>query len=371
MWGIYRSTVVSLLMLVCFVPDSFAQEQKTVSKEPWSFGVNGYYGTLFRYRSGLPPLNFTHPFGVEVYANRHTTGKQEWERAYKHPQIGYAVAYYNYGVPGELGEAVSLTTYLDNLLVQGPKSSLRFNIGTGLVYSSRHYTPITNELNKAIGSKLAFSLRGTVRYEFPLSRHTFMNVNLAFRHFSNGGLNKPNNGMNFPLLGMGVRYQARQVKLVARPDSVEATIDKRIRPNIRFSAGIKEVLLIDEKHPVYNLSAYASKRISRRSSLLVGADAFHDAALRNEFINMSLAPPDEELDPRMAGVTLGHQLHLNRLSLVIQMGRYVYQPYDLFAKYYQRYGLQYAVTKNLSASAMLLAHTRTANVIEWGVGVHL
>ncbi|WP_181885146.1 acyloxyacyl hydrolase [Pontibacter diazotrophicus] len=338
---------------------------------PWSFGVNGYYGTLFRYRSGLPALNFTHPLGVEVFANRHTVGKREWERHFNYPQIGYALAYYNYGVPDELGEAVTLTTYLDNAIIEGRKGSLRFNVGTGLVYSTRHYVPITNEQNKAIGSALAFSLRGTLRYEFPLSRHTFMNLNLAFRHFSNGGLDKPNNGMNFPLLGVGVRYQQGEVRYIEQNDTVAATIDKSIRLNLRVAAGVKEVLLIDEKHPVYTLSAYASKRITRTSSLLFGVDAFHDTALRNEFINMSLQPPDEELEPRMAGITVGHELHLNRFSFMFQFGRYVYQPYRLFPNNYQRYGLQYSFTRNLSTSAMLMVHTRTANVLEWGIGLHL
>ncbi|GAB3537854.1 hypothetical protein GCM10027443_31620 [Pontibacter brevis] len=326
---------------------------------------------MFRYRSGLPALNFTHPFGVEVYANRHTTGKREWERRYRYPHIGYALSYYNYGVPDELGEAISLTTYLDNVILEGPKGSLRFNLGTGLVYATRYYTPGENELNKAIGSPVAFSLRGTVRYEFPLSTYTFLNLNLAFRHFSNGGLNKPNNGMNFPLLGAGLRYQPGHVQVIERADTAAAIVDKRVRLNVRFAAGVKEVLRIDKKHPVYTVSAYVSKRVSSTSSILLGADALHDAALRNEFINISQPPPNEELDPRMAGLTIGHELHLHRLSFVSQIGRYVYQPYRLFPSYYQRYGLQYAVTRNLSVSAMLMVHTRTANVIEWGIGVRL
>ncbi|MFD3002721.1 acyloxyacyl hydrolase [Pontibacter toksunensis] len=347
-----------------------AQKAHSHNKEPWSFGVNGYYGTLFRYRSGLPALNFTHPFGTELYANRHTFGRREWERVFKYPQIGFALSYYNYGVPDELGEAVSLTTYLDNVIIEGPKSSLRFNVGTGLVYSSRYYTPITNEMNKAIGSPITFSFRGTLRYEFPLSTHTFLNLNLAFRHFSNGGLNKPNNGMNFPLLGVGLRYQAKQVQHHVASDSA-APVNRSWRFNLRFAAGVKEVLRIDEKHPVYNVTAYASKRMTKASSVLVGADAFHDSALHNEFINISQTPPDEELDPRMAGITVGHELHLGKLSFITQLGRYVYRPYTLFPTYYQRYGLQYCVTKNLSASAMLMVHSRTANVVEWGIGLHL
>lgn len=361
-----------MLLLGGSIFNSQAQNLTSERKEPWSYGVNGYYGALFRYRGGLPPLNFTNPVGVELYANRHTVGNRPWEVKYRYPQIGFAFSYYNYGVPDELGEAVSLTSYLDNVLLQGRKNSLRFNLGTGLVYSSRHYEPVTNEANKAIGNSISFSLRGTLRYEFPLSRHTYMNVNLAFRHFSNGGLNKPNNGMNFPLLGVGVRYQPREVQPVpATTGDVQPEIDKHVHLHLRLAAGVKEVLWVDTKHPVYTVSVFASKKLSRTNVLLIGADGFHDSALREEFVNVGLPVPDGELDMKMAGITLGHELQLNRLSIVFQQGRYIYQPLQLFPDYYQRYGLKYALTKNLSANVMLMAHRRTANVIEWGAGWQL
>lgn len=367
---IFRISFI-LLIVLCAVPDLAGQEISSKEKAPWSFGVNSYYGALFRYRSGTNVLNFTHPFGIELYANRHTTGKRLWERKFNYPLIGFALSYYNYGMPDELGEAYSLTTYLDNNLIKGKKGSLRFNLGTGIVYSTRHYTPVTNELNKAIGSKFCFVLRSTFRYEFNLREDLFFNLNLAFRHFSNGGLNKPNNGMNFPLLGAGLRYQPRPVKRVHGMD-ILTRFDRNIHFTIKFSAGRKEVLRIDEKHPVYSVSLYASKRLSPVNALLVGADAFYDTALRNEFINKHLSPPEGEMDPRMGGITIGHELYLGKLSFIVQVGRYLYKPYDeIFPDYYQRYGFKYLITKNISASAMLMAHTKTANVIEWGLGFHL
>ncbi|GAB3811832.1 acyloxyacyl hydrolase [Pontibacter rugosus] len=352
---------------------SFAQTAVTPSpsKEPWSFGVNGYYGALFRYKSGTEALNFTHPVGVELYANRHTLGKRQWERTYRYPQIGFAFSYYNYGMPEELGQALSLTTYLDNSILNFRNSSLRFNLGTGLVYSTRHYTPIENEDNKAVGSAFTFALRGTLRYEFPLSEKVYMNLNLAFRHFSNGALNKPNNGMNFPMIGMGLRYQPKETLQVAIDDSERLGFDKRVRFNLRAAAGKKEVLYIDQKHPVYSLSLYASKQVSHTSTILVGADGFYNSSLPQEFIKKGVPVPEGNIDPRMAGITIGHELHISDLSFVFQMGRYVYEPNKLYPQHYQRYGLKYNLTEHVSANVALLAHAKTAQVIEWGIGLHL
>jgi hypothetical protein len=368
-----RVLAACLLFTFCCISELLAQssEPEAYAKAPWSVGANSYYGALFRYRSGLSALSFTHPYGVEIYANKHTIGKRHWEGLYNYPQVGFALSYYNYGVPQELGEAVSLTTYLDNTLLQFKKSSLRFNLGTGLVYSTRHYTPETNEGNVAIGSKLAFVLRGTVRYEFPVREDLYMNLNLAFLHFSNGALNKPNNGMNFPMVGVGVRYQPQEARLLGVTDTASTAIDRHIHFNLRLAGGVKEVLRVDEKHPMYSLSVYASKRLSQTSTLLLGADGFYNTALHEEFINKLLPVPDEALDQRLAGITIGHELHLDKLSLVFQFGSYIHQPYGLYPSYYQRYGLKYMLFQNFSANAMLLAHARTAHVIEWGLGLHI
>ena len=104
---------------------------------------------------------------------------------------------------------------------------------------------------------------------------------------------------------------------------------------------------------------------------MVGADGRWDTSLRNEFINDQLTPPEGILDPKMAGITVGHELYIGDVSFILQLGHYIYKPYDLFPAIYQRYGLQYYVTKNLSVSGMLVAHTRTADHAEFGIGIHL
>lgn len=363
---------VVFLFLTFFVlsGDVFSQLKE---KEPdqWSFGANGYYGAIFRYRKGTSLVNFTNPFGVEAYANLQTTGKREWERLYKHPQIGFAFSYYNYGVPEELGKAFSLTGYIDNNLIKRSRSALRLNLGTGFVYHTKYYDPINNELNSAVGNNISFVLRGTLRYEIKLEDKMFLNLNLAFRHFSNGGLNMPNNGMNFPLVGVGLRYQPHEVRLFEPQENLKPVYNKRVRYNLKLSTGRKEVLLIDEKHPVYSIVFYASKKISPISAILVGADGIWDTSTRNEFLNNMLTPPEGPLDPKMAGITIGHELYIGNMSFVIQLARYIYQPYDLFPNFYQRYGLQYYLTKNISMSGMLVVHTRTADNIEFGMGIHL
>ncbi|WP_181306875.1 acyloxyacyl hydrolase [Rufibacter sp. XAAS-G3-1] len=368
------SRVILLLVLLTFAfpTSSQAQQNATDGKGPWSFGVNGYYGGYFRYRSGLSLLNYSNLHGVELYANKQTLGKRYWERKYKLPALGFALSYFNYMVPDELGESVTATSYLDGPLAKIGKGSLRYNLGSGLVYTTRHYNSTSNENNKAIGSPITFSIRGNLRYEHPMGERVFLNAIFAFRHFSNGSLNQSNNGMNMPLLGLGVRYQPKgAITAKTEQDSTAPQIDKRLRMNIRMAAGVKEVLRDDFKHPVYTMSGYASKRFTYTNSLLLGVDAIFDTAIGEEYLNQGMNYPEGYLDKRSAGIFIGHELHLSHLSFVFHFGRYVYQPHHLFPDFYQRYGLQYMIFKHLSASALLMAHDGHANVIEWGLGLHL
>jgi hypothetical protein len=362
-----------LLLLLTFNLKLSSQAQQVAADEKgtWSYGANGYYGAYFRYRSGLSLLNYSGLHGVELYAHRQTEGKRFWEQKYKLPAIGFAISYFNYGVPDELGKSYALTSYLDGPITKIGKGHLRYNLGTGFVYSTRYYNSTSNENNKAIGSPVTFSLRGNLRYEYPMSDKVFLNLTFAFRHFSNGSLNQSNNGMNMPLLGLGVRYQPKAVQTVPLPDTLAPVLDKRLRMNVRIAAGVKEVLRDDFKHPVYLVSAYASKRLTYTNSLLLGADALHDTAIGEEYLNQGMNYPEGYLDKRSAGIFIGHELHLSHLSFVFHFGRYVYQPHHLFPDFYQRYGLKYMLFKNLSASALLMAHDGHANVVEWGLGLHL
>lgn len=363
--------IIGCILLLLLSSEGVQAQEKEKEPHGWSFGANGYYGAILRYRSGISVLNFTHAHAVEIFANIQTKGRKEWQRRYNHPQIGFALSYYNYGVPHELGEAYSITSYYDNYLLKGRKNNVRFSLGTGFVYSTRRYEPITNEGNSAIGSKISFALRGNVRYEIALNPRLFLNFDLAFRHFSNGGLNKPNNGMNFPLIGTGIRYQPNSVAPVTSPKSHES-YDKRIRFNLKIATARKEVLLIDEKHPIYSISMYASRKISHTNALLIGVDGIWDSALRHEYINISLTPPpDEEIDPKRYGISVGHDLQMGKLSFLFQFGGYLYEPQGLFPDLYQRYGLKYNLTRFLSVNAMLMAHTGKADFVEFGLGVHL
>lgn len=352
-----------------------AQEQE---KPIWSYGVNPYYGGVFRYKPSMPVLEMTNLYGIELYANKITNGSKPWQQLFNYPQVGYAAAYYNYGKPKELGSVVSLATYLDFTIDPTKKTQWRINIGTGLVYSNRRFDELTNPDNKAISSRISYILRGTIHYEIQLSQSYYFNINAAFRHYSNGKLNMPNNGMNYPIVGVGVRYVPHPEKLTYYKNPFPE-FDRRTHFNVMFSTSWREVLQEDTKHKAYSISAYLSKRVSKFNSLLLGLDGFsyekESVIYANSVWHLKNGTPEDNTadnDGRQAAITVGTELHMDKLSVIVQGGFYVYKPQEYYeSTWYQRYGLKYYAHKNIFTQFTLKAHSRTADLIEFGAGVQL
>jgi len=371
------------LLFVLLISLSYSGQSQSLEerqKPTWSFGSNLYYGGVFRYKPTMPVLEMTGLHGIELYANKVTIGSKAWQSKFNYPHVGFALEYYNYNVPNELGEAYSASTYLDFTPTPKKKNQFRINIGTGIVYSTKKFDGVNNELNKAISSDISYILRGTIHYEIQLSEKYYFNINAAFRHYSNGKLNMPNNGMNFPAFGVGLRYVPEPEKIKYYSDTTRTDYDKSIKFNLMASHSWREVWREDYKHSAYSFSLYLSKRISEFNSILLGVDGFkYDReSVKREYINWLMDNPNvsEDYQPDykegQAAITVGTELYLDKIAVIVQGGFYVYKPQEFYeSTWYQRYGLKYYPIKQAFAQITLKAHSRTADMIEFGIGVTL
>lgn len=102
----------------------------------------------------------------------------------------------------------------------------------------------------------------------------FINFNAAFRHYCNGKLNLPNNGMNFPVFGVGIKFVPRPKPIHFTPDS-SRSYDRRIKFNAMSAIAWREVLQEDIKHRAFSASLYVSKQITKFNTVLLGIDGFY------------------------------------------------------------------------------------------------
>ncbi|TRX58407.1 hypothetical protein FNH22_13745 [Fulvivirga sp. M361] len=367
---VVKGIMLTITLIIILVPPVFGQRPE---KAAWGVGVNPYYGGVFKYKESMPTVDFTGLHGLEVYVNKITNGRNQWERFFNYPELGIAAEYLNYGLPDELGKVVSFTSYLDLTVNNHKKNKLRLNIGSGFVYSSKRFHAENNPENTAISSKISYVGRGTIHYEIALNPNYFLNLNVAFRHYSNGRLNMPNNGMNLPMMGVGLKYipQPRPINFVK---DTSRYIDKSIQVNVMGSIAWREVLQEDIKHKAYSASLYLSKRITKYNTILLGIDGYYyerESMRRALSVYKSKYLPDDfvlDLDGRQLALTIGGELLIGRLSVLLQGGIYVYKPQLHYSSWYQRYGFKYMMTRHIFTRATLKAHSRTADMMEFGFG---
>ncbi|MBL6447460.1 acyloxyacyl hydrolase [Fulvivirga sp. 29W222] len=366
----YLLTIV--IAALFFNQNLFAQQ-----KPSWSFGVNTHYGGVLRYKEDMPKLQMSNLYGLELYAAKITNGNRRWEKLFNYPHVGFAASYFNYGLPQELGSVYSLASYLDVTTNNHRKNQWRLNIGTGFVYSTRTFEASTNPENKAISSKISYVLRGTVHHEIKISDQYYFNINLAFRHYSNGKLNMPNNGMNFPIAGIGLRYVPNPQKIRFEKDTLKS-IDRKWHINIFGGTAWREVLREDTKHKAYSASLYTSRQITKYNTILLGMDGFlySDESVKKSWAvyneQHGIAESTLEDDGRQLALTVGSELMLGKMMVILQGGFYVYKPQDYYASsWYQRYGFKYKLAPNFFPQVTLKAHSRTADMVEFGLGLSI
>lgn len=357
-----------LLWLLVFVSLASAQEKTTHSVD-----ANYFYGSILNHNKDISHLIKGHPSGIILSYNTHTYGFKRWEQAYNYPDYGFSLIYHN---PDNdvLGTNVGIHGHYNFYFL---KRSLFFRVGTGITYASNPFNIDDNFKNNAYGSKLLNSTYFMLNY----SKHNIfkgfgVQAGISLIHYSNGNVRAPNSSTNSLTANLGVSYELAYQNITEYQQKEYSNYTEPIHFNLVLRAGVNESDFIGTgQKPFYILSAYADKRIGYKSSLQLGADFFYSKFLEAEIDYVAAAFPTRGVtgdeDFKRAGVFVGHELHFNKLSLITQLGYYVYYPYDFEGRIYLRPGLKYKVYKNTFATVSLKTHGAKAEAIEFGLGIRL
>ena len=361
-----------IFLLITFI--SHAQE-----KREGKFYVDGnyFYGNILPHSKSIYHLITGHPEGVMLSFNRRTFGEQEWQSAYNYPDYG-ASFHYQDMKNASLGEMYSLYGHYNFYFL---KRNLMLRSGVGIAYNTNPYDKEKNFRNNAYGLRYMPTAYFMLNFTRPNVWNGFgIQAGLTFIHYSNGSLKAPNTSTNTFALNAGVNYtfnrSERNIYTSGGYDTIITYKTQPIRYNIALRAGICESDVIGTgQTPYYALSFYGDKRLGRKSAIQAGVDFFWPTYLK-EFIKFkSTSFPEEGLDPdtdyRKVGAVIGHELFINKLSVITQLGVYIYSPYKATGSHYSRVGLKYYLTEKIFSSLTLKSHAANAEVIEFGVGIRL
>jgi hypothetical protein len=149
-----------------------------------------------------------------------------------------------------------------------------------------------------------------------------------------------------------------------------------IKFNFMLRGGVNESDYIGlGQQPFWVVSSYLDKRLSYLSSIQFGAEVFFAKFLEKQIEYIAVSFPNVGVtgdeDSTRAGIFIGHELHLNKLGILTQLGYYAYYPYEFEGRMYIRAGLNYYFYKNIFGSLTLKSHGAKAEAVEFGLGIRI
>ncbi|GLB51115.1 hypothetical protein NBRC110019_01540 [Neptunitalea chrysea] len=339
----------------------------------YSIDASYFYGNIPRHSTSISHLITGHPEGVALSFSAKTFGAEEWEQRFNYPDYGITLIYTD--LKNEyLGDNTSVYGHYSFYFL---KRNLMLRLGEGLAYCSNPYDKETNYRNSAFGSTFVTSTFLQINYKKEkLIDNLGLEAGLFMIHYSNGNFKAPNTSVNVLTFNVGVTYSIAGTEQEYIKTVSDNKFTEPIKLNMVFRSGVNMSDIIGSgQYPFYVGSVYADKRLSKLSAVQLGTDVFFSKFLEEYIKYKSIAYPDEGIkgdeDYKRAGVLVGHELFMNRLSLLTQIGFYVYNPIDYESGMYQRVGLNYHINKTVFAGLTLKTHAAQAEAVEFALGVRL
>lgn len=350
----------------------FTQEKRHTSY----LDINYFKGNIAEHNSDILHLIKGHPEGYILSWNKKTYGFNNWEERFNYPDYGVSYAYQNMK-NDVLGNVSSLYAHYNFYFF---KRNLMMRIGQGMAYAKNPYHKVNNHRNVAFGSHIMSSTYVMLNYKKERIINRFgLQAGFSLIHYSNANVKAPNASTNSLTLNVGLTYSLQDEEL-----EYQHNIDKKadqqffepIKYNFVFRSGINQSDVIGSgQHAMYIFSTYADKRINKYSALQLGVDAFFSNFLKELITYKAIAFPEENVsgneDFKRIGLFAGHELFINKTSLLTQFGYYIYYPFDFEGRTYIRIGLKRYFSKKWFGVMALKSHGAKAEGVEFGLGIRL
>ncbi len=359
--------LICILFVLSF--SGFSQETQKSSY----VDVNYFKGNIALHNDDVLHLITGHPEGVIVSWNKKTFGENDWEQRYGYPDYGVSFTYQNLKNK-VLGNNYALYAHYNLYFF---KRNLMFRIGQGLAFTSNPYDKFKNHKNIAFGSKFMSSTYAMINYKKERIFNKFgLQAGLSLLHYSNANVKAPNTSINSITVNIGVTYNLNDKD----PEFITTVTNEKfvdsVKYNLVFRSGINESDVVGSgQYAFYIFSVYADKRINHKSAFHLGTDVFFSNFLKELIYYNSVAFPENNVDGnedyKRIGVFAGHELFVNKLSLLTQLGYYVYYPYDFEGRTYFRVGLKRYFGKKWFGALTLKSHGAKAEAVEFGIGIRI
>lgn len=320
-------------------------------------------GKTIPHTSGVQNLKNRYPLGLELNYNWLLNNEEKNNLYRGFPKLGASVSYWDLDDADKLGYSVTGLITLETYYGLQNKFSFSYKCGFGLSYQNTPYNPLDNPDNLAFSTSVAFPLLLGVGTNLWLTKRMLVNLNLNFNHISNGGLKKPNLGLNWVSVGIGIDHYFEVPALQKRVINDWRELgDPKNRLDLNVYSGFKELALGDY-YLIPGLELKGSHQFGRINAITLGLEYVFDRAMSSNY------RMESEIDNyNKLSSAIGHEFLLGRFIFSQQFGIYIYNPYHMNSDTYQRFGLVYFITPHLKAGLNLKTYQEKAQFIDARIG---
>ena len=355
-----------ILVFICTVIPGRISSQADSINNPVVIGLHGSYGFIIPHTKKIEPLSHSNPFSFEFNIALHLTSEDIWKYCFCYPRLGAAVHYVDFGNRDEIGSAIALYTYIEPFIGAGRRLSMAVRFGPGFSYQTTIYDETENPRNLFFGSHFAFLAMLSTSLNIKINDNLSGRFTFSYNHISNGGTIKPNMGINYPLMGMGLDYTIQPYDFEEREKNREIVLNTdRSRFDLALFFSGRESQQFEQWFGVYGIWGGYSHMIGRVSALYAGAEFISDHLIKKtvlqDYINGTI---DKLPDHNRFSILAGHELILGRFIFSQYAGFYIYSPVKARKPWYQRYALLYRFAPSTWIGVNAKSHYQVIDFID-------
>lgn len=352
------------------------------------FSISGHVGSMLERDNEHVTNNLYKGIEARVGWQTDDYSKNAFDQSFRYPYYGFG--YYladmsdiNLDNKKEsfLGTPNAIFGFFGSPIIRTPSFTLNYDISAGFAFNFKTYDPITNPYNNYIGAKnnAYINLQLIGKYAFANQN---VGLGISFIHFSNGNYQNPNLGIN--IFSATLHYQFNTFQREEKSYSTDNPLPPFIPTlewQVFWGSGVK---MLDDDFDAtkphatkrwYNtsISTAVLAQTSHRRKFGIGIDAFYFdwgkhlvdyKAQKGEIVDYNLH------ENWALGAFLAHELGYKKFWLITHLGYYLNKRVmdDDSSRFYERVGVKYMITPNLSVGVAIKAHYTTADYTEFTLG---
>jgi hypothetical protein len=351
--------------------------------------VNSQNGVMLNRRNNAIFENHSLGFDFRVGWQTDDFNRDTYDCLFRFPRygIGYYMGNLNNiklhceEMPG-FGKPAALYAFFSAPAVRKDRYSLYYDIGLGLSYNFECYDPHLRPYNTLIGSKRNVFINFRFSADFSVGEHSTLGLGASYIHFSNGSIRKPNKGID--LLSVNLLYRTNLFKKNEKGYHRYAVEPFNPVWEIQLSRANGGRMLdtgFDFNDPKYKrwycntASLAVLRQTGHRTKFGAGLDYFYfdwgryvkEHRAKERGLEITTLPRDN----MALGAYLTYEIGYKNVWLYTHLGFYLTEhvgdnPDNLWI--YERVGVKYHVTKNISLGVAIKAHLAVADYVEWTLG---